>query len=140
MNGSPAMKPDGNVSAKTVVVQWKSVAIGCDTAIHTDTANAPDLTSLNKSPWTALRAFRNKGGKITLPQPQSAVLGYPGRQHEKKIGYRSPNWISVPFNLSLTKNREPAQGQLPKFSRILLFGSTTFSCGIFGKCGNAVVR
>lgn len=51
----------------------------------------------------ALRAFRNKGGKITLPQPQSAVLGYPGRQHEKKIGYRSPNWISVPFNLSLTK-------------------------------------
>ena len=43
------MKPDGNVSAKTVVVQWKSVAIGYGTAIHTVIVNAPDLTSLNKA-------------------------------------------------------------------------------------------
>ncbi len=78
MNGSPAMKPDGNVSAKTVVVQWKSVAIGCDTAIHTDTANAPDLTSLNKSPWTALRALNAFTGETTLPNPNRrswAILG-----------------------------------------------------------------
>lgn len=44
------MKPDGNASAKTVAVQWRSAAIGCGTAIHTVIVNAPDLTSLNKSP------------------------------------------------------------------------------------------
>jgi hypothetical protein len=78
MNGSPAMKPDGNVSAKTVVVQWKSVAIGCDTAIHTVIVNAPDLTNLDKSPQTALRAFNPFTGETTLQNPNRrswAILG-----------------------------------------------------------------